>query len=211
MATEDDKSPETLGLSAEERARLMAEEQRKLDQLAQDVIHRYDLSRLGQLAIAGAGRVERLDDDMRRRMEARLGGSFADVRVVRGPFADRVTRRHGADAVTIGATGFILLRDAPRSNPRTAAGKALLAHELTHVRQAQSGLHFAHEKGQSGASGAAHEQEAEAVEESVFGESGAPPPQRDLAAFRERAIERTLEIVRERGRLDRDRDGFDDP
>ena len=95
-------------------------------------------------------------------MERRLGGRFGDVRVFRGPFAEAVTKAHRADAVTIANTGMILVREGPRSDPKTALGKALLAHELTHVSQAQRGLHFALEGGES--QGAAHEQEAEAVE-----------------------------------------------
>ena len=98
-------------------------------------------------------------------MEKRLGGRFGDVRVFRGPFAEAVTKAHRADAVTIANTGMILVREGPRSDPKTALGKALLAHELTHVSQAQRGLHFALEGGES--QGAPHEQEAEAVESAV--------------------------------------------
>ena len=101
-------------------------------------------------------------------MERRIGGRFGDVRVFRGPFAEAVTKAHRADAVTIANTGMILVREGPRSDPKTALGKALLAHELTHVSQAQRGLHFALEGGES--QGAAHEQEAEAVEQQVHAE-----------------------------------------
>jgi len=211
MANADDKSLERLGLSAEERAKLEAEEKRRLADMAAEVSRRYDPSRLGKLSVAAAGRAEKLDDETRRRMEARLGGSFGDVRVVRGAFADRVTRRHGADAVTIGATGLILVRDTPRTNPKTPEGRAVIAHELTHVRQAQRGLHFALEQGSSGH---AHEQEAYAVERAVLrDEKGGALSQTSSArklsqeTRQERTIERVLELYAEAQREHRDRHG----
>jgi hypothetical protein len=214
MSSEDDKSLETLGLSAEERARLEAEEKKRLLALANDVSRRYDPARLGKLAIAGAGRAEKLDDETRRRMEARLGGSFGDVRVVRGPFADRVTKRHGADAVTIGATGLILLRDTPRTNMKSPEGRAVLAHELTHVRQAQRGMHFALEQGSSGH---AHEQEAERVERTILrdektgaGTAGLRPTAKQSSEQRRwRVIQRVLERWEEEQRDELDRHGYD--
>jgi hypothetical protein len=214
MASEDDKSLERLGLSPEERARLEAEEKRRLAELALEVSRRYDPSRLGKISVEAAGRAEKLDDDTRRRMEARLGGSFADVRVVRGAFADRVTRRHGADAVTIGATGLILVRDTSRTNPRTPEGRAILAHELTHVRQAKQGMHFALEQGSSGH---AHEQEAERVERRVLrdekGGSAAPraAARPDPEAQRHRVVARVIEMVErdERDRRERRGVGFE--
>jgi len=165
MSSDDQKSLESLSLSASERAALEVEERRRLDELAAEVQRRYDPARLGRLTVAGAGRTEKLDDETRRRMEARLGTGFSDVRVVRGAFADRVTQRHRADAVTIGSTGVILMRDTPRTNLKSPEGRALLAHELTHVRQAKGGMHFALERGSDGA---AHEQEAEQVERTVL-------------------------------------------
>src|SRR4029077_18642198 len=114
-------------------------------------------------------RGERLDLGTRQEMERRIGGQFGDVRGFRGPFAEAITRHHRADAVTVANTGMILVREGPRSDPKTALGKALLAHELTHVKQAQRGLHFALEGGQW--SEAAHEREAEAVEAQVHAEA----------------------------------------
>jgi hypothetical protein len=195
MASNNDKSLETLGLSSEERARLEAEEKRRLAELARDISRRYDPARLGKLSIAAAGRAEKLDDDTRRRMEARLGGSFGDVRVVRGAFADRVTRRHGADAVTIGATGLILVRDTPRTNPRTPEGRAILAHELTHVRQAKQGMHFAHTPGSSG-SDEAHEVQARDEEmSSLRDEKSLAAAEPDPEERREHVVSRVMEMV----------------
>jgi hypothetical protein len=155
MATDDDIDDE------ERKRRALA--------LSQEIAQRWEPSKLSKLVVGGAGSGEKLDLDTQSEMERRLGGRFGDVRVFRGPFAEAVTKAHRADAVTVANTGMILVRQGPRSDPKTALGKALLAHELTHVSQAQRGLHFALEGGES--QGAAHEQEAEAVESKVHAEA----------------------------------------
>jgi hypothetical protein len=150
---------------------------------------RYDPSRLRRVVIEGVGRAEKLDEATRIKMERLLGGRFSDVRVVRGPLAEEVTRRYRADAVTVAATGLILVRDSgPRANPQTPRGQALLAHELTHVRQAQEGLHFALEG--SWSSGAAHEREAEEVERQLLAEA-----EDDMKDAREAAAERGRQVL----------------
>src|SRR3954471_1472747 len=152
------------------------EEERKRQALAlsQDIAERYRPEKLSKLVVDQAGGGEHLDLGTRQEMERKLGGQFSDVRVFKGPLAEAVTRQHRADAVTIANTGMILVREGPRSDPKTALGKALLAHELTHVKQAQRGLHFALEGGES--QGAPHEQEAEAVEQQVHAaETGGAP------------------------------------
>lgn len=196
-------------LSEEERNRLRAAK------LSQEIANKYDPDRLARMVIADAGRGEKLDLATRSEMESRIGGSFSDVRVVKGPFAEAVTRAHKADAVTVAATGMILVREGPRSDPKTALGKALLAHELTHVKQAQKGLQFALEGGAE--QGAAHEQEAEAIEAAVHAEeTGAASAQGPVmvasngAADRERIIGRALEMIEEDDRLTRERLGSDD-
>jgi hypothetical protein len=161
MATNDDDRPDEAALTEEER-------RKRALALGQEIAHRWEPSRLSKFVVGGAGSGEKLDLGTQSEMERRLGGRFADVRVFRGPFAEAVTRQHKADAVTIANTGMILVREGPRSDPKTALGKALLAHELTHVSQAQRGLHFALEGGES--QGAPHEQEAEAVESQVHAE-----------------------------------------
>ena len=158
-----------------------------------------------------AGSGEKLDIGTQSEMEKRLGGRFGDVRVFRGPFAEAVTKAHRADAVTIANTGMILVREGPRSDPKTALGKALLAHELTHVSQAQRGLHFALEGGES--QGAAHEQEAEAVESQVHAEETAQAGQPARKGGgggrpnREQVVARVLELVEEWHRMERERRG----
>jgi hypothetical protein len=163
MATDDDKIDPAAESNEEER-------KRRTLQLSQEIAQRWDPSRLSKLVVGEAGSGEKLDLATQSEMERRIGGRFADVRVFRGPFAEAVTRAHRADAVTIANTGMILVREGPRSDPKTALGKALLAHELTHVSQAQRGLHFALEGGESQA--APHEQEAEAVERQVHADAG---------------------------------------
>jgi hypothetical protein len=213
MASDDDKSLDSVHLSSAERAELEAREARRLEEMAKEVQRRYDPARLSRIEASAAGRAEKLDDQTRTAMERRLGTRFHDVRIVRGAFADRVTRRHRADAVTIGSSGLILLRDTPRTNMRTPEGKALLAHELTHVRQAQRGMHFAKEQGSEGA---AHEREAERMERTVLrdskdaqrGTQDVGPTKEEL---RERAVQRTLEKWEEVQRVEFDRRGIDDP
>jgi len=74
----------------------------------------------------------RLDVTTLSRMEAFLGDDLSGVRVHTGPGAAEVTRRLGADAVTVRDHVFF----APgRFNPATAEGEKLIAHELTHVLQ----------------------------------------------------------------------------
>ena len=161
MATNDDDKPGDEALTEEER-------RKRALALGQEIAQRWEPSRLSKFVVGGAGSGEKLDLGTQSEMERRLGGRFGDVRVFRGPFVEAVTRQHRADAVTIANTGMILVREGPRSDPKTALGKALLAHELTHVSQAQRGLHFALEGGES--QGAPHEQEAEAVESQVHAE-----------------------------------------
>jgi Domain of unknown function (DUF4157) len=161
MADDLDKIPEEL-LTDEER-------KRRAKKLTQDIANKYSPDRLSRVVVEGAGHGEHLDQDTRSEMESRIGGSFSHVRVFRGPFAESVTRQHKADAVTVGATGMILVREGPRSDPKTALGKALLAHELTHVAQAQRGLHFALEGGAGGEG--SHEKAAEKVESEAYAQA----------------------------------------
>jgi hypothetical protein len=178
--------------------------------LSQEIAQRWEPSRLSKLVVGQAGSGERLDIGTQSEMERRLGGRFADVRVFRGPFAEAVTRAHRADAVTVANTGMILVREGPRSDPKTAKGKALLAHELTHVSQAQRGLHFALEGSES--QGAPHEQEAESVEHQVHAEETAQAKPGGAAAAgggvdKQQVIARVLELVAEWQRLHTERLG----
>src|SRR4029078_7516453 len=77
-----------------------------------------------------------LDALTRARYERKFGVDLGEVRIHTGPFAQHVTRQHSAEAVTVGGTGMIFMAGTPDRSPVTAAGQALLAHELTHVAQA---------------------------------------------------------------------------
>ncbi len=206
MATDDDKP----GDDATSALREEEERKRRARQLSQEIAQRWEPSRLTKLVVGGAGSGEKLDVGTQSEMERRLGGRFGDVRVFRGPFAEAVTRAHRADAVTIANTGMILVREGPRSDPKTALGKALLAHELTHVSQAQRGLHFALEGGES--QGAPHEREAEDVEQKVHAEETAQAQPAAKAAAgggvdRQQVIARVLELVEDWERLHQERLG----
>jgi Domain of unknown function (DUF4157) len=206
MATEDDDLEGLSEPEAEEARRKRAQLR-----LSQEIAQKWDPSRLSKLVVGGAGSGEKLDLQTQSEMERRLGGRFADVRVFRGPFAEAVTKAHRADAVTIANTGMILVREGPRSDPKTALGKALLAHELTHVSQAQRGLHFALEGGES--QGASHEQEAEAVEQQVHDEETAQAKRGGAhkgggrGIDRQQVIARVLELVEEWQRTQAERLG----
>ena len=165
--------------------------------LDEEIARKYDANRLSNLVVKGAGTGERLDLATRMDMERRLpGNDFSRVRVFRGAFAEEITAKYKADAVTVANTGMILMRGSARSAPGTTSHQALLAHELTHVAQAQRGMHFAHEHGGSDGE---HEQEARAVEHSV-GKKDASSAHADQAndeVRRRKIIERAMEIIGE--------------
>jgi hypothetical protein len=130
--------------------------------LDKEIALKYDPATLSRHIMRDAGRGESLDLNTRARMESRLGGDFSNVRIVRGPLAEEITSRYRADAVTVGGTELILVREGWQSNFQSAEGAALLAHELTHVQQQQRGLHFAHSG--EGAEHSDIEQEAYSVQ-----------------------------------------------
>ena len=209
MATDDIEIPEEL-LTEEER-------KKRSKKLSQEIALKYDPDRLSRIVVDEAGRGEHLDEATRSEMERRIGGSFSGVRVFRGAFAEAITKQHRADAVTVGATGMILVREGPRSDPSTALGKALLAHELTHVAQAQGGLHFALEGGEG--QHAPHEQHAEAVESQVHAEEsgggghgggkggGKGGSSKDVE---KQVMEKVFEMIAEQERMRRQRLGYEE-
>ncbi len=140
MAKQDDPQHSDANKSAAQSE----EPQFRLDH---EITRKYDPSALSKLIMRDAGRGEALDLHTRGQMQQRLGGDFSGVRVIRGPLAEEVTSRYRADAVTVGGTELVLVREGWRSNFQTVAGQSLLAHELTHVQQGQRGLHFAHTPG----------------------------------------------------------------
>lgn len=174
------------------------------DQLTDELARKYDPERMLGMVSRRAGKGERLDRSIREKYEKRFGVDLGHVRVYTGEFAEEFNRKRGAYAVTIGSTGMILMGGSPEKSMASASGQALLAHELTHVAQAQGGLHrkasfsggmpFAEE----------HEAEAEAVEHSVEASGGSHDSTTAAAhaasaqqASKE-AMARALELIKQR-------------
>jgi hypothetical protein len=141
------------------------------DQLTDELARKYDPERLLAMLSRRAGKGERLDHSIRNKYEKRFGVDLGHVRVYTGEFAEEFNRKRSAYAVTIGSTGMILMGGSPEKSPGSASGQALLAHELTHVAQAQQGLHRKASSSGGMPFTEEHEAEAEAVEQSVA-ESG---------------------------------------
>jgi len=136
------------------------------DELTDELAKKYDPERLLKMFAKRAGQGEALEHSIRSKYEKRFGVDLGHVRIVTGEFAEEFNRQREAFAVTVGGTGLVLMGGSPDKAAHTRAGEALLAHELTHVAQAQRGLHrraqnaemqFAEE----------HEVEAHAVEHDV--------------------------------------------
>ena len=166
--------------------------------LDHEITRKYDPGALSKLIMRDAGRGEALDLHTRGQMERRLGGNFSNVRVIRGPLAEEVTARYRADAVTVGGTELVLVREGWRSNFQTADGQALLAHELTHVQQQQRGLHFAHSPGGHDESHSHLEDEAELMEHLTRADHQGQSLAREAEQRRSVAHDNTWEEVRKR-------------
>lgn len=110
-------------------------------ELSDELARKYDPERLLKLVASKAGKGEALDATLRVKYEKRFGIDLGHVRVITGEFAEEFNRKRDAYAVTVGSTGMILMGNSPEKAAGTRAGEALLAHELTHVAQAQRGLH----------------------------------------------------------------------
>jgi hypothetical protein len=86
--------------------------------------------------VVSGGGGQALDPPVRAEMEARLGHSFGEVRVHTGADADHSARSVQAHAYTVGSH---VVFQRGQYDPTSAAGKTLLAHELTHVVQQRNG------------------------------------------------------------------------
>jgi hypothetical protein len=87
------------------------------------------------LARALAGERRTLDAATRHRLASFFGHDFNDVMVFAGPMSGAMARSLSAEAFTHGKMVFF---DPKHFRPDTPHGEALLAHELTHTRQAGS-------------------------------------------------------------------------
>ncbi|GAA4587406.1 DUF4157 domain-containing protein [Planotetraspora phitsanulokensis] len=83
-------------------------------------------------AISSAGQA--LDDEVRADMEGRFGADFSDVRIHTGEQARHSATSVNAQAYTVGPD--VVFQDY---DPSSAAGRHMLAHELTHVIQQRNG------------------------------------------------------------------------
>jgi hypothetical protein len=134
------------------------------EELTDELARKYDPERLLKLLERKAGRGAPLDASIRAKYEKRFGVDLSHVRVVTGEFAEEFNRQRDAYAVTVGATGVILMGNSPDRSMGSRSGEALLAHELTHVAQAQRGLH---NRLVAPDFTPAHEMEAHAIEDEV--------------------------------------------
>jgi hypothetical protein len=192
-------------------AALDAEEQ---DGLGEQIVKRWDPARILRTVAKRAGRGERLDESTRQRYERKLGVDLGRVRIYTGEFAEEVTKAHRAEAVTIGNTGMILMGGSPDKSMATTAGRALLAHELTHVAQSQRGVHRKATFGEATPLATEeHEAEAEQAEaeehREASGAEDAASRAEQEARLRELVRQRVLDMFVEDERLRLMRNGFD--
>lgn len=186
---------------------LLEEELDKAPGLSEEIERRWDPERLLRVVAKRAGRGEKLDASTRAYFERKLGVDLSAVRVYTGEFAEEVAKAHSAEAVTIGTTGMILMRGSPDKSMASAAGRALLAHELTHVAQEQRGLHREASFGSSTPLATEeHEAEAESVASEEQGGGGPAPVDAAAEAEQQKAIEervrkRVLEMFAEEERI----------
>jgi Domain of unknown function (DUF4157) len=82
----------------------------------------------------GGGKV--LEGTLKEQMSVCLGYNFSEVRIHTGLYADRLNRRIGARAFTIGSDIFFT---QGAYDPTSLSGRELIAHELVHVMQQHSG------------------------------------------------------------------------
>lgn len=148
------------------------------EDISDELAKKYDPERLLKIMAKRAGRGESLDHSIRNKYEQKFGVDLGHVRIVTGEFAEEYNKRNNSYAVTIGSTGMILMGNSPDRSMTSAAGEALLAHELTHVAQAQRSHDKQHmpfgvaAAGVGGAGQATHEQEAAHVEHETLQGAG---------------------------------------
>jgi len=114
------------------------ENETRAEDLNDELTRKYDPERLLKLIQRRAGKGEALDLSIRNKYERRFGVDLGHVRVFTGEFAEEFNKQRSAHAVTVGSTGMILMGGSAEKGMAGSAGQALLAHELTHVAQAQA-------------------------------------------------------------------------
>ncbi len=182
------------------------------DALSTEIAERWNPERILQLMAKRAGRGDSLDASLRQRYERKLGVDLSHVRVFSGELAEEINKAHNADALTIGNTGMIIMAGSAEKSMATPQGQALLAHELTHVAQAQRGMFRSGRFGDDSMPLATAENEAEAEEMQAEeladqqggngggGEDGGGDPQAAAKLF-DTVLERLIDMFGEAGRV----------
>ncbi len=186
----------------------------RVEDLTDELARKYDPERMLKMISKRAGKGESLEHSVRARYEKRLGVDLGHVRIFTGEFAEEFNRQRNAHAVTVGATGMVIMGKSADKSLGSAAGQALLAHELTHVAQqakhAGGGLHRKAAFEDAMPFAAEHETEADLVEQAVLHEElggGIGPQALDsheaamLGQARQQAqakLKETIEQIKER-------------
>lgn len=174
------------------------------EDLSDEIVQKYAPERLLSMVSKKAGRGEALDASLRAKYEKKLGTDLSHVRLFSGEFAEDFNRKRDSYAVTVGASGMILMGGSPDRHLSSASGEALLAHELKHVQQSKGGLAGGLHKDSifDGEYTQAHELEAEAFQAQTHAEllgvvkrAGMTKQEKDDA--KERAKEKIRERVLE--------------
>jgi osmotically-inducible protein OsmY len=178
-------------------------ETERAEDISDELARKYDPERLLKIISGRAGRGQALDHSIRNKYEKRFGVDLGHVRLYSGEFAEEFNRQRNAYAVTIGATGMILMGGSPEKSMGSTAGQALLAHELTHVAQAQRGLHRKATYSGDMPFGDEHdeiEQEAEQVEasEAAGGSATQAADEGSAAQANDDKLKQNIEKIRER-------------
>jgi Domain of unknown function (DUF4157) len=182
------------------------------EELTDELTRRWDPQRLSKLVATKAGKSEGLDSSTRSRYEGRFGVDLSKVRIITGAFAQEFTAKHNAEAITVGASGMILMRQSEHFSGM-AQRESLLAHELTHVAQAAPGFHNKKTSsvpfGSDESEAEAEEHEAAAKEEAEGGGHDHPDPEagdKDEART-ERLVTLVMELAEEDARIQALRSG----
>jgi hypothetical protein len=153
------------------------------EDLTDELARKYDPDRMLRMVSKRAGRGDALEHSVRAKYEKRFGVDLGHVRIFTGEFAEEFNRQRNAYAVTVGATGMIMMGNSAEKSMASAQGQALLAHELTHVAQqargAGGGLHRKATFEDAMPFAAEHEAEADLVEQAVLRQhlNGGPEPE----------------------------------
>ena len=164
--------------------------------LLEALFKRSDPEQFARFEALRRGTGKRLDLLTRQRYEKRFGVDLGNVRIITGDLAEEITRAHGAEALTLGDTGMILMRGSAKFAPGSAAGQALLAHELTHVAQSRPAIaRSAPDATAQPLATEMSEAEAEAVEAAVHDEETGGGKHEDEAGKDAKKDERKKKLV----------------